>query len=175
MTESTLHRGQFLTLTRREHWEFCQRNTGPDVVAIIATTTASELVLTEQHRIPLGVPVIELPAGLVGDEPDFADESLVQGAIRELEEETGYAAGKAWIMGKGPTSAGLTTEMVHLVRATELTRVSDGGGDSTENITPHIVPLSDIDSWLGERAAKDQLIDPKIYAALYWISRESAR
>ena len=62
-----LHQGEFLRLLRRRHWEFVERTNSRAVAVIVAVTPADELVLVEQHRWPVGRPVIELPAGLVGD------------------------------------------------------------------------------------------------------------
>jgi transposase len=44
-----------------------------------------------------------------------------------------------------------------------------------EDITVHEVSLSDIDSWLAAKAKAGVLIDPKIYAGLYFISRNKWR
>jgi ADP-ribose pyrophosphatase len=38
----------------------------------------------------------------------------------------------------------------------------------------HLVPLVEADSWLQARAAEGYLIDPKVYAGLYFLGRESA-
>lgn len=172
MTETTLHQGRFLNLKSRDDWEYVERTTGPQVVALVATTDDNRLLLTDQYRKPLEQRVIELPAGLVGDDPAFADESLEQAAIRELEEETGYRAGHAERIMVGPTSAGLTTETIYFIRATRLSKVSEGGGDESEDIVPHAIPITELDDWLKQRADQGWLIDPKIYAALYWLTAE---
>lgn len=172
MTDATLHTGRFLILRTRDGWEFVERTSGPQVVALIATTDDGKLLLTDQYRKPLEERVIELPAGLVGDEPGFANETLEQAAIRELEEETGYRAGRAERLMMGPQSAGLSTEMIFFIRATQLAKVSEGGGDDTENIVPLAVPINELDDCLKKKAHEGWLIDPKIYAAMYWLSRE---
>ncbi|MCK5779671.1 MAG: NUDIX hydrolase [Psychrilyobacter sp.] len=58
-------------------------------VGIVAITPAKKIVLVKQYRPAIKKELIELPAGLVdpGEEPMAA-------ALRELEEETGYRAGK---------------------------------------------------------------------------------
>lgn len=168
----TLHAGRFLELVADERWEFVRRRNATAVVAIVAVTPEDELLLVEQHRRPVGAPVIELPAGLVGD--DDAGEDLLVAAARELVEETGWEPTASRILGRGPSSAGLTSEVVTLVRAEGLRRVSDGGGVAGEDITVHAIPLREIAAWLDERARGGVLIDHKVHAGLWWIGQERA-
>lgn len=167
---TTLHAGRHLELVSSDGWEFVNRRKASAVVGIVATTPREELLLVEQHRIPVGGPVIELPAGLVGDEQ--ADEDLVTAAARELEEETGWQPTVCRILGRGPSSAGLTSEIVTLVRATGLERIGPGGGVAGENITVHTIPLGDVPMWLAARARTGILIDFKIHAGLWWLAQE---
>jgi ADP-ribose pyrophosphatase len=149
-------------------WEFVRRNQAKDVVGIVAVTEEGELLLVEQYRPPVNCPVIELPAGLVGD---VDAEDLLTAAQRELEEETGYRATHLNVLARGPSSAGLTEEVVTLVLAEGLTKVGGGGGIENERITLHRVPTTSIGKWLGECAAKGTLIDHKIHAALWWLQQ----
>lgn len=167
---TTLHRTKHLELVQDERWVFARRPNASAVVAVIAVTPANELLLVEQHRIPVQASVIELPAGLVGDEQ--ADESLATAAGRELEEETGWRPEACQVISCGPSSAGLTNELVTLIRARGLVQVNAGGGVAGEKITVHCVPVQGIAGWLSARAAAGTLIDHKIYAALWWLSRE---
>ena len=159
-----LHEGEFLRLLRRRHWEYVERTNAHGVAVIVAVTDAHELLLVEQYRLPLERPVIELPAGLVGDIGE--EETLLEAAQRELEEETGYRAAHMRELASGPTTAGLSNEITTFCQADGLTRVGPGGGDDTETITVHPVPLAGLPDWLSaqsERAA----IDPKLYAGLW--------
>jgi ADP-ribose pyrophosphatase len=36
----------------------------------------------------------------------------------------------------------------------------------------HLVPLAGIDGWLRTKAAEGLLIEPRIYAALYFLTRD---
>lgn len=163
--------GRFLRLRAKGSWEYCERATGTAVIAIVAVTPENELVLVEQFRPALGLNVIELPAGLVGDED--AAESNEEAAARELEEEAGYRPGRVEYLMEGPTSAGLADEQVAFYRAHDLVRTGDGGGAGNERITVHRVPMPEIDTWLKTHATDTCLIDPKVYAALYFLMRES--
>ena len=84
-------------------------------------------------------------------------------------EETGYEAESIEFLCEGPPSAGLTSEIQTLLRATGLRKTGPGGGDETEDITVHTIALNVLDDWLGEAAQRGCLIDPKIYAGLYFL------
>jgi len=165
-----LYAGQHLELVRKGHWEFARRAQSRSVVGIVAVTDEDELLLVEQHRPPVGQSVIELPAGLVGD--DVPDEDLLDATRRELEEETGYTAAEARVLCRVPSSAGLTDEIVTLVRASKLKQVSSGGGVDDEEITVHRVPVTEASAWLANRVTEDRLIDPRVFAALWWLKQE---
>jgi ADP-ribose pyrophosphatase len=164
----SLCRGNFLELRRDGRCEYVTRTNSSGAVFILAVTDADEIVLVEQHRVPLGGASIELPAGMVGDEPDFHGESLLDSALRELEEETGFRAARAELLISGPVAPGLTSEMLHLVRAYALERVHAGGGVDGEDILVHLVPLRAVRGWLRQQAAAGKLVEPRIYAALYF-------
>jgi len=171
--DSSLYQGRYLSLIERDRWEFVSRSNARCVVALVAVTPADEIVLVEQHRKPVGSSVIEIPAGLVGDVAD-RDESVLVAAARELEEETGFVAEHMELIMECPGSAGMSDEIISFVRAKNLTRVGPGGGDASENIIVHVVPLSGIDDWLSEQQAAGKLLDPKVYTALYWLQRDTA-
>lgn len=165
-----LGEGRHLRLVRRRGWEYAERANAAAIVVLVAVTPDGRLVLTEQHREPVGGPVIELPAGLVGDRPGETDEDLSTAARRELREETGYEAGEVRPLATGPPSAGLSSEVVTFVLAADLRRVGAGGGDEHEAITVHEVPLAAVPDWLAAQARAGRLVDPKVYAGLYLLS-----
>ena len=172
MTQDIIHfQGRYLNLLERDGWEFASRSNASSVVILVAVTSEGEIVLVEQYRKPVGTRVIELPAGLVGDHAD-PDESILNAAARELEEETGYAAAQMEVLMTCPSSAGMSDEMISFVLAKGLTRVGPGGGDDSEDIEVHIVPLTDVDAWLTRQVSAGKPLDPKIYAALYWLERK---
>ncbi|HET8899083.1 MAG TPA: NUDIX hydrolase [Rhodanobacteraceae bacterium] len=170
MQDETLYQGRWLNLKRRGRWEFVERVNPGGAVAILAVTDAGSLLLVEQPRVPIGRTTIELPAGLIGDSGHEDDEPLAEAARRELEEETGYTCRAVELLHSGPTSAGMSTEFIHFVHATGLARIGPGGGDDSEEITVHEVPLDGIDAWLAARAAQGNSIDPKLMAGLWLLA-----
>lgn len=168
----THYQGRYLSMVERKGWEFVTRSNATGVVILIALTEQKELVFVEQFRPPVGKQVIELPAGLIGDKED-ADESVLSAAARELEEETGYQAGRLKPVLSCPGSAGMSDEYLHFVAATQLSKVGPGGGDDTEDIVVHVIPLANADQWLGEQLKLGKTLDPKIYTGIHWACRNT--
>jgi len=170
MVEKLVHYGgRYISLVELDDWEFASRVHCGGVAVVVAVTDARELLLVEQYRIPVECSVIELPAGLIGDEPAHTGESGEQAARRELTEETGFTAANIETLLRCPTTAGLADEVATFYLATGLTRVHDGGGDASESIRVHVIKLDGIDGWLDEQGAAGKMLDPKIYSALYWL------
>ena len=164
---TVLHRGRFLELCEADTWEFVRRPGVKGIVAIVAVTDDQQLILVEQYRPPVGRAVIELPAGLAGDIPLQEDEPLVTAARRELKEETGYEAKHWTCLGEGPSSAGLTTEIITFFHAGGLLKVGEGGGDQHEDIRVHRVAVAEFSAWSRDREREGKLVDFKIHAGLF--------
>lgn len=163
-----LAEGRHLRLVRRRGWEYAERRGVSGIVILVAVTPNDELLLVEQHREAVGASVIELPAGLAGDEPGHEHESLDDAAARELREETGWDAESWERLSAGPPTSGVSNEIVTLMRARGLKRHGQGGGTGNERITVHAIRLSNVASWLSERESAGRLVDPKVWAGLWW-------
>jgi putative RNA 2'-phosphotransferase len=163
-----LARGRFIQVVSQDGWEWVERVNTSGAVVIVALTARRELVLVEQFRIPLGRRVIELPAGLAGDLAGAEDEPMTEAARRELLEETGFSAERLEFLTEGPSSAGLATEVYAMYLARDAQRTGAGGGDATEQITVHVVPVDEAHAWLTSRRAEGLMVDPKVYAGLYF-------
>jgi ADP-ribose pyrophosphatase len=166
-----LYAGKFLRLLRNGRWEYVERVASPGAAFILALTPRREIVLVEQFRVPLQKRTIELPAGIIGDEAHFRDETVEASALRELEEETGFRGTRAQVVLNGPVAAGMTSELLYLVRIDGLTRVHAGGGVDGEDITVHVVPVAGIDGWLDGKRREGLLIEPRVYLGLYFAAR----
>lgn len=166
----TVHEGDWLRLVRRGHWEYAERTHGKGMAVIIAALTPDDRVLfVEQPRIPLGARSIEMPAGLVGDQP--GEDTLEDAARRELVEETGWEPARVEVLMIGPTSSGMSNERIAFVRASGLAKVGPGGGDDSEDITVHEVPRTEAPAWLAAKLAEGYELDPKLWAGLWMLER----
>ena len=151
--------GKFIATKRRGKWEFVSRTRGIKAAVILAITEG-DVLLVEQFRVPMGKACIELPAGLIGDHD--ADEDPLEAAGRELEEETGYRAGRLEDLGEYFSSPGMVSESFTLVRAHDLIKVGDGGGVDGENITVHKVAMPQLPAFLANKRAEGYGIDVRL-------------
>lgn len=175
MTETqTLCNGTWLRLKKRGRWEYAERTNPGGGVMIVAVTPEDRILFVEQYRPAIECMTIEMPAGLVGDVASSADESAVDAAHRELIEETGYRAGRIEFLMAGPTSAGMSNEILAFVRAYDLERAHAGGGDETEDIRVHEIPRTEAAAWLVEKIRGGYSIDPKMFAGLYLLEHGEA-
>lgn len=158
--------GRFIVAKTRGRWEYVSRTRNIRAAVILAIDSEDRVILVEQFRVPLGRPAIELPAGLIGDHDDSADEDAAVAAARELEEETGYRPGRMEAVGEFYSSPGMVSESFTLFRAHDLERVSDGGGVEGEGITVHHVPLAEIEGFIAARRAEGYGIDVRMLMLL---------
>ncbi|MGB5485071.1 NUDIX hydrolase, partial [Parasphingorhabdus sp.] len=142
-------------------WEYVSRSRGIRAAVILAIDDG-HVLLVEQYRVPLGKACIELPAGLVGDHDDNADEDASIAAIRELEEETGYRAATIQNCGEFYSSPGMVSESFSLFKASGLTKVSEGGGTDGEDITVHRVALAELNEFIEKKRQAGLAIDVKL-------------
>ena len=159
--------GKFITAKRRGRWEYVGRARGISAAVIIAiedTPDGRHILLVDQFRVPLGRRCIELPAGLVGDET--AGEAPSLAAARELEEETGYHAGRMVDLGEYWSSPGMVSESFRLFRALDLVKTGDGGGVPGEDIRVHRVLLTGLPDWIGKQRKQGYAVDVKLLTLL---------
>jgi len=164
--EEAMWEGRFITAKRRGRWEYVGRSRGIRAAAIIAIDEDADgtkhVILVSQYRVPLGRFCLEIPAGLVGDHVGSEDEDVKVAAARELEEETGYSADVLEIMGEFYSSPGMVSECFTLLRASGLTKVSEGGGVSDENINVHRVALKDFERFVTDWREAGHAVDVRI-------------
>lgn len=172
--DQVLAEGKFVRLVKRDNWEFVERVNATGVAVMIPVTENEEIVLVEQYRPPMQSHVIELPAGLVGDQLDLPDEPAIETARRELIEETGYSAGQMQLVFSGPTSPGIVAEAPYFYVASQLTKVGEGGGVEDEEIETHVVPFAEVDGWLEQQQRRGVMVDPKLYMGLWFAKRHLA-
>ncbi len=149
---------------RRDGWEYVEHRTAPEAAMIVAITAQDEIVLAEEFRPAVNAPVISLPAGLVGDE---GPENAADAARRELFEETGHSAAAFEVLGRGPGSAGQSSEFVTFFLASAARRSGEQAAHDRGKIRVHVVPIAGLVDWARREEQRGAVIDPKIWAGLY--------
>ena len=89
----------------------------PGAAAILPILDDDKILLVKQYRKAIESETLEIPAGKLdkGENPEIC-------AKRELEEETGYKAKNIEYLGKIATAPGFCNEIIHLYKATGLTK-----------------------------------------------------
>lgn len=163
--EQVVWQGKYITTKKRGRWEYVGRARNIRA-AVIAAVEDGHVLLVEQHRVPLGRNCLELPAGLIGDGDGEEGEDTLTAAGRELEEETGYRAASLTDVGTFYSSPGMVSECFTMVRASGLTKVSEGGGVEGENIIVHRVPLAGLSEFIDSKRAADVAVDVRLLMLL---------
>ena len=91
----------------------------PGAVAVVPVLPDGRVLMVRQFRHPVGEILLEIPAGKLspGENPDDC-------ALRELEEETGYLAGKLQRVTSIFTAPGFTDEVIHIYLASDLKKTA---------------------------------------------------
>ena len=89
----------------------------PDSAVIIPLLDKDTLIMEREYRVPVKKYLYELPAGKLD-----ADETPIDGARRELLEETGYHAKNMKLLFKAYIAPGLQTQMLYFYVATGLSK-----------------------------------------------------
>ena len=135
----------------------------PGAAAVVAFLDRERILLLRQYRHATGGTLWEVPAGKL--EPGEAPERC---ALRELEEETGYRAGRIERCGEIVTSPGFTDERIHLFCAYDL-EPGRSGHEAGEVIEVHAVALADALAMVDA----GELFDAKSIAALFHADRRA--
>jgi ADP-ribose pyrophosphatase len=89
----------------------------PGASAVVPFVTVDDVLLVRQYRHAAGGYLLEVPAGKL--DPGEAPEAC---ALRETEEEVGYAPGHLTRIGAIYTTPGFTDEVIHLFAAHDLAK-----------------------------------------------------
>ena len=122
LNTAAIYNGKVFNITRDDVELSNGKKTIREVVhhkggVVIAAEKDNKILMVKQFRYPAQDVLYELPAGKL----DKANESILDAAKRELEEETGYNA-KSWeSLGFIWTSPGFCNEKLYLFKATDLT------------------------------------------------------
>jgi len=87
----------------------------PGAVAVVPII-GDDVIMIEQHRAPVGRPLVEIPAGKL----DIPGEDRRETAERELEEEIGFTPGRLVHLIDLLTTPGFSDECITIYLATDL-------------------------------------------------------
>jgi ADP-ribose pyrophosphatase len=134
----------------------------PGASTILPFLDSEQVLLIRQHRHCAGGDILEVPAGTLqpGETPEAC-------ARREIEEETGYRAGRLEPLGWIWTTPGFTSEKIFLFVAHDLAP-GHPSTDADEVIAVERMSFRDA----LERAVRGEITDAKTIATLF---RASAR
>ena len=135
-------------------WDFIGHK---GAAAVVAVNENGKLLMVRQYRNALDRETLEIPAGAL----DSVDEPTHVAAARELEEETGYKAGKLELLIKLRTTVAFCNEKIDVYVATDL-KPSKQNLDDDEFIN---VEVYDIDE-LVQMIYDCKIEDSKTVAAL---------
>ncbi|HLD35173.1 MAG TPA: NUDIX hydrolase [Planctomycetota bacterium] len=135
----------------------------PGAVAIIPLISKNIIILVRQYRYAAGRYIWELPAGTLGK-----NELPKSCAKRELEEETGFVAGRLKKIMEFYTCPGFCTEKMHLYLAENL-RATVQKLDPDEKITYKTFSRSNIKHLIEN----NKIIDAKsLIGLILWLQKK---
>jgi ADP-ribose pyrophosphatase len=121
----------------------------PGAAAVVPLKDDGMVILIRQFRHAAGGFIYEVPAGKLhpGEDPRVC-------AVRELEEEVGYRAGRLDLLSSIFTAPGFTDEVIHIYKATGLT-IGRQQLDRDEVLEVIEMPLSEAIGMIGNGAIRD--------------------
>ncbi len=141
---------------KEEKWDFISHRMG--AACVLAVKPDGKILMVRQYRNALERETLEVPAG----KRDSVNEDTAICAQRELEEETGYHAGKLEKLLSLKSTVAFCDELIDVYLATDLVKIGEQHLDESEEI--------DIESWelkdLMDMCYAGKLQDAKTVAAI---------
>ena len=146
----------------REHDFYCIE--APDWINIVPLTANDEVVMIEQYRHGTNEVTLEIPGGMV-DEGEGPHEA----AVRELLEETGYAASDCLLLGRTRPNPAIQNNWLYSFLARDVGFKGAPVFDTTEHTAVRLVPLADVPALIADGTINHSLV----VAGFYLLSLES--
>ncbi len=111
----------------------------PDWITIVALTEDEKFILVRQHRLGNDQITLETPGGLVE-----SNESPQDSAVRELREETGYEAGRIYLLKKLYVNPAIFNNFIYFFYAGNCKKINEQALDISEDIDVIILSRDEI-------------------------------
>lgn len=133
---------------------------------VVAITKNNEVVLVRQYRHGVQEVLLELPGGVVdkGEDP-------LEGAKRELMEETGYSAGNIIEVGRLYPNPAIQHNTLYCYLATDVELTGEQHLDDAEEIEVQLVPLDELVEMAGQGRFLHALNVAVLFQALAYLKR----
>ncbi len=141
---------------KEEKWDFISHRMG--AACVLAVRPDGKIIMVRQYRNALDRFTLEVPAG----KRDSKEEDTAICAARELEEETGYRAGKLEKLLSLKSTVAFCDEFIDVYLATDLQEIGVQHLDEGEDIDIEAYDLKD----LMDRCYSGELQDAKSVAAI---------
>ena len=141
---------------KEDKWDFVSHRMG--AACVLAVRDDGKLLMVRQYRNALDRITLEVPAG----KRDSIDEDTSICAARELEEETGYRAGKLEKLLSLKSTVAFCDEFIDVYLATELQKIGEQHLDEGEEIDIEAYDLKE----LMDMCYEGKLQDAKTVAAI---------
>jgi len=141
----------------------------PDWVHAIPLTSDDELVLVKQFRFGSEQLSLELPGGLCNE-----NESIVEAAVRELKEETGYVGSNPQIIASCWPNPAIQNNHAHFVLLKNCQLKENTQWDQHEELQLHVIPIKNVFQMVIEGTINHAItLNALFYLKLYLDSNAS--
>jgi len=134
----------------------------PGGAVIIPVTDEGKIIFVTQFRYPFQKMLMEVPAGKLEESED-----PIKCAERELEEETGFRAGKIEKLGEIYTAPGYCTEILHIYVARNLAPGNHNREEGELGMQIHEFTLEEIEN----KISKGEITDGKTICSIYHVKK----
>lgn len=129
----------------------------PEWANIIPVTDDGKVILVKQYRPGIDQVTAEVPGGVM----DLTDQHFQEGALRELEEETGYSpisGARVESLGWAYPNPATHNNRVHFFIAGPVQKKKVQKLDYSEEVEVLEVPIAEIPNWIAEGKISHSLI-----------------
>lgn len=139
-------------------------------IRVVPITKHDEVIFIEEYKYPIDEYILALPAGTVEDTENF-----LEGAKRELEEETGYTSSKLHDLGGYYPMAGTLQQEARAILALDAVKCDVGNPDAYEKSAiraKKLINLSDLYDVIHRGQLKDGQAMTAILMAMSFMAQK---